>query len=158
MGKYAEIQVKTRVRNRLKDTESSACSTSVNNKIDAIGSLSLSEPSSRTSSPSSLPCQIGTNWEDIAVPRFYADYIFRSDPMALSNFKFIPDIVSRNSSCTILNESLRAVALINLANQTHQESLAAEANRSFYRAVRCMATLLQDPKEAKRDTTLAASK
>lgn len=154
MGKYAEAKVQKRVKERLGRDPYPVP------EIGGCHDLEVFSPNNSQSGEcilSRIPQQVGAHWEDAAIPHFFADYIFRSERRNLSSLAFIKDIASTNTSCTIFNEALRAVALVNLANQTRQAFLALESQRSYYRAVGLMARALQDPRKANKDATLAAS-
>lgn len=59
--------------------------------------------------------------------------------------------------CEPLKEALDTVAWLNLSNQVSMEWLALEAQGAYVKAVGLVAGLLQDEKQARKDTTLAAN-
>lgn len=157
MSKYAEKKVQKRVRDRLGGNMGSNTYHS-EAVVQNITPTFLSPGNAQFSTPlGGLPPQVGTNWMEIAIPRFFADYVYRSENVRQFNISFIIEIANANKSCACIQEALRAVALISLANQTHQKRLETEASQYFYRAVGLLAKSLQDPEEAKKDTTLAST-
>jgi hypothetical protein len=63
------------------------------NQVAALGSGELQ---TKISSPMS------TNWKGIAVPRFFADYVFKSRVMFQGDLSFLPDLCARSDLHTPL--------------------------------------------------------
>ena len=100
---------------------------------------------------------MSTNWKDIAVPRFFADYVIKSRVMFRGDLSFLPGLCASSELHAPLREALDAVAWLSLSNQLGIEWLTFEACRSYFHAVEMMAKLLEDPDRARDDTTLAAN-
>ena len=100
---------------------------------------------------------MSTNWKDIAVPRFFADYVFKSRVMFQGDLSFLPDLCARYDWHAPLREALDAVAWLSLSNQLGIEWLTFEACRSSFHAVEMIAKLLEDPHRAREDATLATN-
>jgi hypothetical protein len=100
---------------------------------------------------------MSTNWKEIALPRFFADYIFESPIFTGSSLSFLRELCGRTNLRAPLKEALNAVAWLSLSNQLGIEWLKVEACGSYFHAVKGMAKLLKDPDEARQDATLATN-
>jgi hypothetical protein len=100
---------------------------------------------------------MSTNWQEIALPRFFADYIFESPIFTGSGLSFLRELCGRTNLRAPLKEALNAVAWLSLSNQLGIEWLKFEACGSYFHAVKLMAKLLKGPDEARQDATLATN-
>jgi len=105
-----------------------------------------------------VPRSVSTNWKQIAIPRFFADYGAKSNVFCSNgSLRFIPDIYRQQCSSTHFDEALRAVAFISLANQLDKVDLSLEARKLYGSAIVRVATKLQCVEEAADDTIMASS-
>jgi hypothetical protein len=100
---------------------------------------------------------LSTNWHQIAIPRFFADYVSRSDVLGSGSLRFLRDIYSQRICRVNFDEALRAVAFMSLANQLSKAELSVEARKLYGSAIIRVATKLQNVEEAADDTILASS-
>jgi hypothetical protein len=100
---------------------------------------------------------MSTNWQEIALPRFFADYIFESPIFTGSSLSFLRELCGRTNLRAPLREALNSVAWLSLSNQLGIEWLKVEACGSYFHAVKVMAKLLKGPDEARQDATLATN-
>jgi hypothetical protein len=100
---------------------------------------------------------MSTNWKEIALPRFFADYIFESPIFTGSGLSFLRELYGRTNLRAPLREALNAVAWLSLSNQLGIVWLKVEACGSYFHAVKAMAKLLKGPDEARQDATLATN-
>jgi hypothetical protein len=100
---------------------------------------------------------MSTNWQEVALPRFFADYIFESPIFTGSSLSFLRELCGRTNVRAPLREALNAVAWLSLSNQLGIEWLKVEACGSYFHAVKVMAKLLKGPDEARQDATLATN-
>lgn len=162
MNQYAE----KKVRLRTKERDQAALGTPSSVSLVTTG-LGLQNPSpGKLDHPTTahlllnagniLP-PISTDWQEVAIPRFFADYILQSDVVKWGSFGFLRDILSTETSQTYLGNALRAVALMSLANQTQQEWLAVEAKKGYGQAILGVAKDLQTMPTANTDALLAST-
>ncbi|RFU24971.1 hypothetical protein B7463_g11367, partial [Scytalidium lignicola] len=113
--------------------------------------------------PQTVACQpricppMSTIWREVALPRFFADFVFESTVFTGSGLSFLPELYGRPDQHAPLIEALSAVASLSMANQLRIESLKLEALQSYFHAIQLMAKLLQHPDEAQQDATLATN-
>jgi hypothetical protein len=100
----------------------------------------------------SLPIPKG-QWQDLAITRFFADYVCDSDVIR-DNTKFLPDLCSSPDRPPHLREALHAVAFASQANQEKLEWLEVESIKAYGRLLAMVPKLLQDPAAAARESTL----
>lgn len=100
---------------------------------------------------------MSTNWREIALPRFFADYVFESPLFSESGLSFLPELCGRPNLRAPLREALNAVSWLSLSNQLGLQWLKLEACGTYFHAVQLMSKLLQDPDEAPQDATLATN-
>lgn len=100
---------------------------------------------------------MSTNWREIAVPRFFADYVFESAFCLQSGLSFLPELCGRTDLRAPLREALNAVACLSLSNQLGINWLKTEACRYYFHAVEVMAKLCRDPDEVRQDDALATN-
>jgi hypothetical protein len=100
---------------------------------------------------------MSTNWKDLAIPRFFTDYVFKSHVVCRGDLSFLPELCSRSNFHAPLKAALDAVAWLSLSNQFGIEWLKVEASKSYFHAVTLMAKLLQDPDAAREDAILATN-
>jgi hypothetical protein len=100
---------------------------------------------------------LSANWHQIAIPRFFADYISRSDVLGGGSFRFLLDIYSQRMCNIHFDEALRAVAFMSFANQLGKNDLSVEARKLYGSAIMRVATKLRNVEEALDDTILASS-
>jgi hypothetical protein len=98
---------------------------------------------------------MSTNWKDTAVPRFFADYVFKSGVMFQADMSFLPDLACTDHAP--LKEAIDAVAWLSMSNQLGVDWLAIEACKAYFQGVELLAKLLEDPDRAKEDATLATN-
>ena len=96
-----------------------------------------------------------TDWTANAVATFFADWIVPSD-LVLENTSFLPDLCYSSETTVCLDSALSAAAFANQSNRYGLQWAAFEARKAYGRAVAALAVALQDPVEAKKDSTLAA--
>lgn len=106
----------------------------------------------RLGRPDHISTPLTTDWREIAIPKFLADYVFQSDVAQWGNFHFVSDVFSKSMA----QEALQAVALTSLANQIKVPSLITEARKHYCEAIIRIANALGDIEEAKKDSTLAS--
>ena len=158
MNSIAEEKVKARVKSRIQAEEpNQELEDDALQRIDvsfmpsALGWLRDSQVAL-----SNVPRSVSIKWQDVAVPRFFEDYIYLSDAVPRGSLNFLPDLCSSSSTSSVLRGALDALALRNLANQLGQENLEVDARKSYCRSIPLLAQLLQDEEEAKKDSTLCA--
>ncbi|RFU26910.1 hypothetical protein B7463_g9420, partial [Scytalidium lignicola] len=100
---------------------------------------------------------VSTNWQQIAIPRFFADYVSQSNMFTKGNFRFLPDIYNQRMSSPHFDEALRAVAFMSLANQLGKDDLSVEARKLYGSAIVRVATQLHNVEGAIDDTVIASS-
>lgn len=100
---------------------------------------------------------ISTNWQQIAIPRFFGDYIAPSDLLKNGNFRCLRDIYSQPRASTHFDDALQAVALMSLANQLGKQDLSVEARKLYGTAIIKVATKLRNGEDATDDTIMGAS-
>jgi Fungal Zn(2)-Cys(6) binuclear cluster domain len=113
--------------------------------------------------PQTIICQPGicppmsTVWREVALPQFFADFVFESTVFTGSGLSFLRELYGRADQHAPLKEALNAVASLSMANQHRIEPLKLEALQSYFHAIQLMAKLLQHPDEAQQDATLATN-
>ena len=159
MNSLAEKKVRTRIKARMALESPSVCLDSYDSSSSVNGSQHRNQDG--VICPGELEAKISppvsTNWKDIAIPRFFADYVFKSHVMFQGDLSFLPDLCVRPDGYAPLGEALEAVAWLSLSNQLRIEWLKIEACRSYFYAVEQMAKLLGDPDQAREDKTLATN-
>lgn len=90
------------------------------------------------------------------VAGFFRDYTLHSDAAVLHT-RFLRDLYMSSESGSCFEEALHAAALKSRANQLGHKQMATEADVTYGRALTLLNSALQDPLEAKKDATLAAS-
>ena len=100
---------------------------------------------------------MSTIWREVALPRFFADFVFESTLFPGSSLSFSPVLYGYTNLHAPLKEALNAVAWLSMSNQLGIESLKFEACQSYFHAIELMEKLLQSPNEARRDETLATN-
>ncbi|KAE9377490.1 hypothetical protein N431DRAFT_398426 [Stipitochalara longipes BDJ] len=157
MTSISETKVRRRVKARIAAREGSA---GPSNSSSPVGSV-ISTPQCTTHHPGdgqpSICPPISTVWRDVAIPRFFADYVFESKLFTGSSLSFLPELYGCANMHTPLKEALNAVAWLSMSNQLGIKSLKSEACRSYFHAIELMAKLLQGPGEARQDATLATN-
>ena len=103
MGKYAENKVKKRVKDRLgRDPDTSPSPVPTVRESNPLPIRSPSNSQSGESTADCLPQQVGTNWEDIAIPRFFSDVGYFAILACFGNLQ----LVSTQEICFAIQESL----------------------------------------------------
>jgi len=97
-----------------------------------------------------------TNWQEDAVTRFYYDYSIGSKAVPNTTAVFLGLCTSLQAG-VCLKDALCAAAFANQANQLRVDWMAIKANEAYGRALKSLALALEDPVEALKDTTLAAT-
>jgi hypothetical protein len=100
---------------------------------------------------------VSTDWKSIAIPRFFANYVYSSKIIVEGDMSFLPELSGSPNSSEALKEALDAVSWLNLSNQVGVEWLELEAQKAYVKVIGLAAGLLQDEQEARKDTTLAAN-
>jgi hypothetical protein len=95
---------------------------------------------------------MGTQWQKTAVDRLFAEYVPQSD---LLGWQFHPKIYRDALSLKHLKEALYATAFVNQSNQLGLEWLGCETTKSYGRLLRLIPKVLQNPADAKKESTLA---
>lgn len=154
MNGFAEANVEGRVKLRTEarrddEGEGNRELTSLSHDSKTAGVRDVCDSIGRISPP------MTTNWKDVAVPRYFADYIVRCSVDDITDLSFIPQLCHNLDSRHSFREALDAVALRSLANQVGSSWLSIEATKSYGRALRSFTSVLQNIEEAQRDTTLA---
>ena len=150
----------TKVKKRVKDvTAKRDGSAGPSNSVGIFESISSAAEQHTPLFPDPEPriSPLSTNWREVAVPRFFSDYIFESPLFSNCGMTFLPQLCGRMDLHAPLKEALNAVAWLSLSNQLGIEWLKAEAYASYFQAVELMAKLLHDPDEAHDDATLATN-
>jgi len=160
MNDYAEQKVKARLirRSRANNGPSDQDSTAAS----PILPLSDSRQQTPTAAlvqiqPAKIQPPMVTNWHDVAVPRFFDDYIWPSHLVPGGSLNFVPEILDKYPQAVFVKSAMQAVALISLANQTHQPYLARDAEYFFLNAIAGVAKALEDVETAKSDAVMAST-
>jgi hypothetical protein len=149
--------VRKRVKARIAGRKASPKPSTLSRPADSVINTT------QRTTPHSGDCQLkiyppmSTNWQEIALPRFFADYIFESPIFTGSGLSFLRELCGRTNLRAPLREALNAVAWLSLSNQLGIEWLKVEACGSYFHAVKLMAKLLKGPDEARQDATLATN-
>jgi hypothetical protein len=157
MTGISETKVCRRVKARIAGREGSPGPSTSSSPVGSI--ISTTQRTSRHAGdcqPRICP-PMSTIWREIALPRFFADFVFESTLFTGSGLSFLPELYRRTNLHAPLKEALNAVAWLSLSNQLGIESLKFEACRSYFHAIELMVKLLQGPDEARQDATLATN-
>lgn len=96
-----------------------------------------------------------TDWKDVAVTRYFAEWASHSQAMQ-DVTGFLPRLCSGPESSATLQHALHAAAYANQAYRGGVGWMGLEAEKAYVRALASLKVALQDTKEAKKDSTLAA--
>jgi hypothetical protein len=157
MTGISEIKVRRRVKAVIAEREASPRTSTSNSPMESV--ISTTQRTTRHDGdcqPRICP-PLSTIWREVALPRFFADFVFESTLFPGSSLSFLPELYGRTNLHAPLKEALNAVAWLSMSNQLGIESLKFEACRSYFHAIELMAKLLQSPNEARRDETLATN-
>jgi hypothetical protein len=160
MNEYAEQSVKARlVRRGGGNTKTPPPSDSASPKFPLLEyqHTSVSPTKLVQIAPSAIKPHMKTNWYDVAIPRFFSDYIWPSHKVPGGSLNFLPDVLKRSPECRFLKSALQAVGLISLANQQKQPHLLRDAEYCFLHAIAGVAKALEDTNQAKSDAVIATT-
>jgi hypothetical protein len=157
MTSISETKVRKRVKARIAGRKGSPEPSTSSRPADSVNSTTQ-RPTRHSGDCQPRICPpMSTNWQEIALPRFFADYIFESPIFTGSGLSFLRELCGRTNLRAPLKEALNAVAWLSLSNQLGIEWLKFEACGSYFHAVKLMAKLLKGPDEARQDATLATN-
>ena len=97
-----------------------------------------------------------TNWQEDAVTRFFCDYSIGSEAVRNTTAVFL-GLCTNSQAGVCLKDALYAAAFANQANQLHVDWMVIKANEAYGHALKSLTLALEDPVEALKDTTLAAT-
>ena len=108
----------------------------------------------------SVTPQMATDWGELAVCQFFADFVLPVDDTGdgggyFPYFHFLPSLYERQAADSYLREAVLAVALYRLANQTQIDDLTLRARRCYGKALAQVNKALQNQSEMKSDQVLA---
>jgi hypothetical protein len=156
MTGISEIKVRRRVKAVIAEREVSPRTSTSSSPMGSV--ISTTQRTIRHGDYQPRICPpMSTIWREVALPRFFADFVFESTLFPGSSLSFLPELYGRTILHAPLKEALNAVAWLSMLNQLGIESLKFEACRSHFHAIELMAKLLQSPYEARRDETLATN-
>ncbi|KAF2489010.1 hypothetical protein BU16DRAFT_567970 [Lophium mytilinum] len=105
-----------------------------------------------------LAAPLATDWEDLALCKFFGDFVFPKENAGGNAFRyldFLPSIYERDAKQSHLTDAVLAVALIHFANQKRVEGLNMRARRSYARSLNLVNRSLANPIEKGSDEVLA---
>jgi hypothetical protein len=157
MTSISETKVRRRVKARIAEREVSPGTSASSSSMGSVISTTQRTTRHAGDRQSRICSPMSTVWREVALPRFFADFIFESTLFTGSGLSFLPELYGRTNLHAPLKEALNAVAWLSMSNQLGIESLKFEACRSYFHAMELMAKLLQSSNEARQDATLATN-
>jgi len=152
----SERKVRKRVKARVAEREGSPGPSTSSPVKTVTSTTQRTLPRTGDCQPRICP-PMSTIWREVALPRFFADFVFESTVFTGSSLAFLPELYGRADQHAPLKEALNAVAWLSMANQLRIKSLKLEALQSYFHAIELMAKLLQHSDEAQHDATLATN-
>lgn len=161
MTQFAEKKVKSRTNRRAPNTAPGAGN--VANSSARLMQLASNYQASRSylamnsRHSSSIQPHLTTNWKEVAVPRFFADYMYEFESVQIGTLQFLPEVLKTDSTRNYSLEALQAVALVSMANQLKLDSLLLDSRYAYGRAISGLAKALFSQEETKSDAVYATT-